>query len=105
VQIAVAVCHCKPVSDLDARGYGDIEDLLQIDREQRDKIEHNVSEKVAMQICSRLPKNQAEVETMIQTGWSLAEKMSWDMVVKNYMLPSLANASDNKTRNTVRAGR
>jgi hypothetical protein len=58
-----------------------------------------------MQICSRLPKNQAEVETMIQTGWSLAEKMSWDMVVKNYMLPSLEKASDKNTRDAVHAGR
>ncbi len=90
-------------TDLDARGYGDIEDLLQIDRELRDNIEHSVSEKVAMQICSRLPKNQDEIETMLQTGWSLAEKMSWDMVVKNYMLPSMEKASDKNTRDTVHA--
>ncbi|MHC4076561.1 MAG: hypothetical protein ACYSRZ_09165, partial [Planctomycetota bacterium] len=55
----------------------------------RNHIENYVSEKVAMQICSRLAKNQAELEELIQTGYSLAENMSWDMVVKNYLLNSL----------------
>jgi glycogen synthase len=67
----------------------EIEDILQIDRSVRDRIEAGESEKVAMQICSRLPKNQAEVESMIQTGYELAKKMSWDVVVKNYLLSSL----------------
>ena len=69
--------------------YSDIEDLLQINREVRDKIEASESEKVAMQICSRLPKNEAEIADMIETGYELARKMSWDVVVQHYLLPSL----------------
>jgi hypothetical protein len=72
----------------------DIEDLRQIDRDVRDRIEASQSEKVAMQICSRLPKNESEIESMIQTGFDLAKHMSWDIVVKNYLLNSLQKIHD-----------
>jgi len=75
---------------------GEVEDILQIDRSVRDRIEAGESEKVAMQICSRLPKNQAEIESMIQTGYELAKNMSWDVVVKNYLLSSLQSVCAKK---------
>ena len=76
-------------TNLEIRNHPDIEDLLNIERVVRDGIEKNVSKEVAMQICSRLPKNQAEVENMVSTGYELARNMSWDVVVKNYLLNSL----------------
>jgi hypothetical protein len=79
-------------TNLESRGCGDIEDLLQIDQPVRDHIEETVSRKVAMQICSRLPKSESETKGMIQTGYSLAKDMSWDVVVENYLLGSLQNA-------------
>jgi hypothetical protein len=45
-----------------------------------------------MQIVRRLAKNESEIENMIQTGYSLAKNMSWEMVVKNYLLSSLQKA-------------
>jgi glycosyltransferase involved in cell wall biosynthesis len=86
-------------TNLPAQGCAEIEDVLQIERTVRDMIEAGESEKVAMQICSRLPKNQAEIESMVQTGYELAKKMSWDVVVKNYLLSSLQSvcvATDNE---------
>jgi hypothetical protein len=74
----------------------EVEDILRIDRSVRDRIEASESEKVAMQICSRLPKNEAEVESMIQTGYELAKNMSWDVVVKNYLLSSLQSVCAEK---------
>jgi glycogen synthase len=74
-------------------GYAEVEDILQIDRLVRDRIEAGESEKVAMQICSRLPKDEAEIKSMIQTGYELAKNMSWDVVVKNYLLNSLKSVS------------
>ncbi len=68
---------------------GKIEDLLKIDDSVRRQIEQNVSERVAMQVCSRLPKSQIEADDMIKTGYSLAKNMSWDAVVKNHLLPCL----------------
>lgn len=81
-------------TNLEVRGYTDIEDLLQIDRAMRDKIEAIQSEKVAMQICLRLPKNESEIESMVQSGYELAKNMSWDIVVRNYLLPCLEKIPD-----------
>lgn len=80
-------------TNLQAHADSDIEELLQIDRQARDIIEASQSEKVAMQICSRLPKNEAEMDTMVRTGYELAKNMSWDVVVRNYLLPSLEKIS------------
>jgi hypothetical protein len=74
---------------LNSYGSANIEDLLKMDESVRNQIEHSVSEKVAMQICSRLAKSESETEDMIKTGYSLAKNMSWDAVVKNYLLPCL----------------
>ena len=71
-----------------------IEDLLKIDESVRNQIEHQVSERVAMQICSRLAKSDFEIENMIKTGYSLAKNMSWDTVVTNYLLPCLQEVLD-----------
>jgi len=76
-------------TNLETKGSADIEELLQIDRSVRNQIEASVSEKVAMQIIRCLPKSKSEIENMIQTGFRLAQNMSWDVTVKNYMLSSL----------------
>ena len=67
----------------------DIEDLLQIGESVRARIEANESERVAGQILARLPSNESEIESMIQTGYDLAKNMSWDVVARNYLLSSL----------------
>jgi len=79
----------------------DIEDLRQIDEDARDRIEHRVSEEVARQICERLPKNDQESKSMIQTGYDLAKHMSWEMVCKNYVVKSLHKALQKKHKNRV----
>ncbi|MHC4104515.1 MAG: hypothetical protein ACYSR9_06215, partial [Planctomycetota bacterium] len=72
--------------------YPEIKDTVQINRSIRNQIETNESERVAMQICSRLPKNEAEIESMVKTGYDLARNMSWDIVVKNYLLRGMQSA-------------
>ncbi|MBN1508230.1 MAG: hypothetical protein JW955_15380 [Sedimentisphaerales bacterium] len=74
--------------------YADIEDLLQIDRRVRDRIEAAESTRVAEEIIERLPKNEAELETLISDGHRLACNMSWDVVVRKYLLSDLARASE-----------
>jgi len=76
-------------TNLETQKYTDIEDLLQIGRSVRNQIEARESERVAMQICSRLPKSHSEIASMIQTGYELAKNMSWDVAVKDYLLNSL----------------
>jgi len=79
-------------TELKNHTFGDIEDMLHIDRSVRDRIEASVSEKVAKEIISRLPKNESEIESMIQAGYALAKNMSWDAVVKSYLLSNLQKA-------------
>ena len=78
-------------TNLGTHNYTDIEDMLQIDRSVRNQIETSESEKVAMQICSRLAKSELEIEGMVQTGYQLAKDMSWDVAIRDYLLNSLQN--------------
>jgi hypothetical protein len=83
-------------TNLDHSGFANIDDPLQIDRDIRDQIEDNISDKVAMQICSRLKRNESEMEEMIDIGYNLAAHMSWDVVLEDYLLPSLQKAAKHK---------
>ncbi len=76
-------------TDLNNLGYVGLDDMLQIEKSVRDHIEEYVSDKVAMQICSRLAKTDSETDKLIQTGYELARHMSWDVVVKDYLLNHL----------------
>jgi hypothetical protein len=74
--------------------WSDLEDLQQINREARDHIEHNVSEKVALEICARLPKNDDESNEMLRSGYELARHMSWEVVAQDYVVKGLKKAMD-----------
>jgi hypothetical protein len=60
----------------------------------RNQIEDYVSDKIAVQVCSRLAKNDIELESMLKAGYELAKNMSWDIAVKDYLLPSLQKSAD-----------
>ncbi len=79
-------------TNLEIRDYADIEDMLEIDQSVRNQIEVSQSEKVAKEIIERLPKDESEIESMIQTGYSFAQKMSWDAAVRNYLMKTLQKA-------------
>lgn len=79
-------------TNLDNHYHSDIAALLQIDQSLCNQIEASESKKVAMQIIHRLAKSESEIENMIQTGYELAKNMSWDVVVRNYLLASLQKA-------------
>ena len=70
----------------------DIEDLLAIDKQTRDYIEHEVSQKVARQLCDRLPENDGEMQALLSSGYDMAKHMSWNAIVKNYVMKSLHTA-------------
>jgi hypothetical protein len=79
-------------TDINGDNRYDLEDLQQIDREYRDRVEHKISEKIALEICARLAKNDAETAEIIQRGYDLAKHMSWESVISNYVLKSLHKA-------------
>ncbi len=68
--------------------FADIRDLLAIGRNVRDKIEVAESREVADEIIMLLPKSDAEIASMIKNGHRIAQNMSWDVVVNNYLLPA-----------------
>ncbi|MBN1124855.1 MAG: hypothetical protein JXA82_07600 [Sedimentisphaerales bacterium] len=70
----------------------DVEDLKQIDRSTRNAIEYKISEKIALELCARLPKNDDEAASMLREGCELARHMSWDTVFENYVSRSLQKA-------------
>ena len=85
-------------TELNELGDRDIEDLQQIGKSQRDVIEHKISEKIALEICARLPKNDDEIDSMIKSGYELAKHMSWEQVVENYVLKGLQKAAKKKRK-------
>ncbi len=95
-----AISGGKPVANVITADYtelnGDagleIEEMLRIDRAYRDRIEHKISGKVALEICARLPKTDQEADRMIKSGYELARHMGWDAVVQKYVLKSLNKA-------------
>ncbi len=82
-------------TELNGIKFNDAEDMLKIDIGFRNKIEHRIGEKVAMEILTRLPKNDNEAIEMINSGHNLAAQMSWDVVVENYILPGFTAAVAN----------
>jgi glycogen synthase len=69
--------------------HADVEDLAQIDQQTRDRIETAESLRVAHEILERLPQSDAELHSLIQSGHQLARNMSWDVVVRKYLLNDL----------------
>jgi hypothetical protein len=71
-----------------------IENLQLIDRAARDQLEIKESKRIAEEIMRRLPQNESDIESLIRTGYGLAANMSWDVIVKNYLLPGLQKTAE-----------
>ncbi|MDB5300061.1 MAG: hypothetical protein JWO87_1724, partial [Phycisphaerales bacterium] len=69
------------------------EQLLAIGQPERDQIEHTVAAMVANELMARLPRTPAEFEQFIERGYELAQKMSWDAVAREYVLPGIQRAT------------
>lgn len=108
--VVTNVCGCAGFVDATTHGEGtpnvivadytdlgdlkmDMDELLRMDREQRDQIEMHVASKVAEQILNRLPKDDAAHEELRRRGFELANQMSWEVVSRDYLLPAIERAS------------
>ena len=69
------------------------EQLMNLGKVERDQIEHAVAAKVAAELIDRLPRTPAEFEQFIARGHALAQKMSWDVVARDYVLPGISRAA------------
>ena len=52
-----------------------------------------VAERVALELIDRLPRSPQEFEQYIERGYALAQRMSWDVVARDYVLPGIARAA------------
>ncbi len=64
-------------------------DALRIDETIRGSLEARNSYLVAQQIAERLPRNDEDRLHLLEAGQQLAAGMSWEVVVKDYLLPAL----------------
>jgi len=69
------------------------EQLLSIGQAQREEIERKVAARVAQELINRLPRTPEEFEQYIERGYALASGMSWDAVVRQYVLPGIGRAA------------
>jgi hypothetical protein len=70
-----------------------IEAALAIDQARRDRIEVAQAETVAARIVARLPQDERARAKLLQEGYATSQKMSWEVVAQQYLLPGLERAS------------
>jgi len=65
-------------------------DALRIDESIRNGLESRNSYLAARQIAERLPRDDDDRRRLLEAGQRTAAGMSWEVVVKDYLLPALA---------------
>jgi len=68
---------------------------LEMDAQTRQWMEEMKSAEAAHQIFERLPKSDTDLRKLLKDGQAVAQKMSWDVVVAEYLLPGLERAKNN----------
>ncbi|MFA5553161.1 MAG: hypothetical protein WCZ89_06655 [Phycisphaerae bacterium] len=77
----------QPPENIIIADYIESQNHTKLDDAALTEIEKNVNEQLGEKISSRLLN--IDTEKMIQSGYSIAQKMSWDAVVSNYVLPNI----------------
>lgn len=60
---------------------------------ERDLIEVVQAQQAAEEIMARLPTTKRARQKLLKRGYQIAQKMSWEIVVQNYLLPALVRAA------------
>jgi len=66
-----------------------LEQVLSIGPRERGAAEEQEAERVAAEILKRLPTDEKAREAFMTSGYELARRMSWEVVVRDYLLPVL----------------
>jgi len=53
------------------------------------RIEHEVAAKLARELADRLPTDTSQFARLLESGWALAEKISWQAVCRDYFIPAI----------------
>jgi hypothetical protein len=62
---------------------------LRLGKEDRDRVEQAEARRAAAVICERLPRTPDERRALLESGYALAQRMSWDVVARTQLLPAL----------------
>lgn len=60
-----------------------------ITRAEREAFDDSVARSVATEVMKRLPRTPEEKAAMIRRGFDLAQKMSWDVIASDYVIPAV----------------
>lgn len=63
--------------------------LMEYGRRERHALEELVARKVGRELAARLPGNDDEMGKLIDSGYELACKMSWDAVAGRFVMPGI----------------
>jgi hypothetical protein len=69
-----------------------LDTALSIAQPQRDAVEKTEARSLAGRILKQLPNNDCERKELLAQGRTLSKRMSWQVVVDDYLLPALARA-------------
>jgi glycosyltransferase involved in cell wall biosynthesis len=78
--------------DTDGQPLPGIQTAMAIDQARRDQIEAAQAASVAAQIAASLPQDEHAAAELLQAGYALSQKMSWQVVAQEYLLPGLQRA-------------
>jgi glycogen synthase len=65
---------------------------LSIDQARRDQVEAHKAAEIARDIVSRLPQTEDQERHILESGYQISQRMSWEVVAKHYFLPALEHA-------------
>ena len=71
-----------------------IQQAMSIGVQQRDPVETAEALRLASELIERLPRTDQAMQKLITTGYKLAETMSWEHVVSDFLLPALTSSND-----------
>ncbi len=66
-------------------------DALRIGQWERDGVEQHEAWRVAQSVIERLPRDDAQKQALIDSGYALARTMSWDVVAETQLLMALTD--------------
>jgi hypothetical protein len=81
------------ISTVSVRIGDDWREALEIGQSVREEIEAQDAVRVARAVVEALPHNEVEQRHLLETGYQLSQRMSWEVVAEGYFLPGLLRAA------------
>ena len=68
-------------------------DPIRMSQMERDRIEERVASELAPVLLERLPRGEAELSALLESGQALAGRMGWDRVCEREFLGAVGGGS------------